>query len=41
MNFLYERQFFTYMSLEKNYRNNGSYEKFVRLTLMKLTPGEK
>jgi len=37
--FLYERRFFMHMSLEKSCRKDVSYEKFVRLMLMKLTPG--
>jgi len=37
-NFLYQRHFFRYMSIEKRSRNAVSCEKFVRLTLMKLTP---
>ncbi len=40
-NFLYKRRFFTYMSLEKSCQNDVLYKKFVRLTLMKLTPDRK
>jgi len=38
-NFSYERHFSMYMKLEKVAKTRRSYEKFVRLTLMKLTLG--